>query len=114
MSRYEYKRKNQIRGKHEHSKYLRRVHNAMADCLFNWHMLRAETSEEKASIGYINDIDEDFWLETFFDECGDTCHRLYDIQEARRLTKERDAADFQSREREIEQRRAQIHLVESE
>ena len=92
--------------------YLNEVHRAMAEQLFDWHGLRLATPEKIWSIGYICGRDVDLCFETCFDESGDTCHRAYDMFEARRLL-DKELSDFRAREAEIQERRSQIRLVKS-
>ena len=108
-----YRREEDLTDDSERYQYLREIHTAMAEYLFDWHGLRVATSDAMSSVGYLCVHDMDLCFETYFDECGDTCHRVFDMSEAKRLFDEQ-LSDIQTREAEIQERRTQIRLVKSD
>ena len=108
-----YRRKEDFEADSERYEYLNEVHVAMAGHLFDWHGLRLATPEKIWSVVYLCARGTDLYFETYFDENGDTCHRLYDMFEAVRLL-EIQMSDVRTQHEEIQKRRAQIRLVKSD
>ncbi len=81
----------------------------MLSRLFDSYQLVDAYADRIGSEVYAND--EAFWFITFFDDDGDTCHHIYDIDEAVRIGLGR-LREKEEREQLIEERRAEIHLIE--
>lgn len=105
-----YRQEDDLKNSAESYQYLREIHTAMADRLFDRHTLRVAKSTAMSSIAYVWNHDMYLCFETYFDDCGDTCHRVYHMSEAKRLFAQ-FVADEKSRQSDIQKRRAEIHIV---
>ena len=64
----------------ERSTYLRNRHQVMADRLFKAHEIRH--CEDDAVGSFVYTKGRTFWFETYFDDHGQTCHRIFDLNDA--------------------------------
>ena len=108
----QYMRSTDFKNDHERHQHLLEIHLAMAEQLFCWHGLHIVTADVISSEAFVGRGEINLLFETYFDESENTCHRIYDLSEARRLIDEQISGPL-TQEIEIQERRAQIRLVKS-
>ena len=104
----EYKREQDLKTETEVFNYLYKIHHAILPRLFDSYQLVDAYTDRIGSEVYANG--EAFWFITFFDDDGDTCHHIYDIDEAVRIGLRR-LREKEERDQIIEERRTKICLV---
>ena len=106
--RPEYEREQELHSDTEVKNYLYRIHCATVSCLFDRYELVDVLPYLTVSDVYANG--ETFCFVTSFDDDGDTCHQIYDYEEAIRIGLQRSLereADY----RAVQERQKKIRLV---